>query len=93
MGDLEEHVGWKRLREIAQREKDKFLEGFARRLMAGVRVESDEVAFHRGFYYGAQWIVEYPEEAVKSLQSLSRRAWVKAKAEAVEQPKEDSPYV
>jgi hypothetical protein len=91
---LHDHVGWRRLREIVKENKRTFLRRFAERLMAGEEVGSDEIAFHRGFYMGAEWITGHPEEAIKSLEQAAVRAYSHARREAMSiNSQEESPYV
>lgn len=90
---LHEHAGWRRLREIVKDNKSRFLRRLAERLMAGQKVESDEIAFHRGFYFGAEWIIGHPEEAIKSLEDAARKAYRQVMLEVINNSQEESPYV
>lgn len=86
--DLRESAGWHRLREVIKREKSKLMQRIADKLMDGQEVGSEEIAFHRGFYYGALWIAEYPDEVVKDLERAARREWVRARSRIARQAQE-----
>lgn len=90
---LREHAGWRRLLELVQGDKSRFLGNIARRLMSGQEVSQREIDFHRGFYAGAQWIIERPEEAEANLEKAARWAWAWLKEiEAETEEESEKPY-
>jgi len=90
---LKEHEGWKRLRQHAEGDRERFFAKLAKRLMAGEKVPQDEIDFHRGFYLGVEWILGHPEEAEASLERAARKAYRMAREElARRQAEADSAY-
>ena len=90
---LLEHVGWQRLAQIVRAERDRFLASFAQRLWSGKEVDPAELAYFRGFYAGAEWIIKTPEEAEASLETAARKAWSLARIEAATEVEGASPYL
>jgi len=78
---LKEHEGWKRLREHAEGDRERFFAKLAGRLMKGESIPQGEIDFNRGFYQGVEWILGHPEEAEASLEAAARRAWRMAQEE------------
>jgi len=78
---LKEHEGWKRLREHAEGDRERFFAKLAGRLMKGESIPQGEIDFNRGFYQGVEWILGHPEEAEASLEAAARKAWRLAQAE------------
>lgn len=76
--DLLDHVGWKRLRERVAQQKDRFMDNIANRLMAGGEVSQREIDYRRGFFDGAQRIIEQPEVSFINLESQANRAYLEA---------------
>jgi hypothetical protein len=89
---LREHVGWRRLWEKVRGDRERFLAGLTRRLMSGDPVDQREIDFHRGFYYGAEWVLGHPEEAEKSLERAARLAWAITTEELHSQEEGSRPY-
>lgn len=89
LGELQEHVGWRRLYERVKEDRARFMGAIARRLMAGEKVDQREIDFHRGFYYGALWILGHPEEAEKSLERAARQAYLAVELELEERDRID----
>jgi len=87
---LKEHEGWKRLREHAEGDRERFFDKLARRLMKGETIPQDWVDFHRGFYQGVEWILGHPEQAEASLEAAARKAWRMAQEERVSQEAEEA---
>ena len=90
---LQEQVGWKRLREIVRAERDSFLTSFAKSLWSGKEVDPVELAYFRGFYKGAEWIIETPEKVEAGLEAAASRAWREAQLMAAQEAEEASPYL
>jgi hypothetical protein len=90
---LRENEAWQRLAQRVREARDRYLTDVARRLMSGREVSKEEIAYMRGFYYGARWIIEHPEEAEKSLERAARAAWRMAALEQAAQDDESSPYI
>jgi len=78
---LKEHEGWKRLREHAEGDRERFFAKLAKRLMKGESIPQGEIDFNRGFYQGVEWILGHPEQAEASLEAAARKAWRMAQQE------------
>lgn len=87
---LTDQPGWKRLYDKITNDKDTFLSSLAKRLIRGGKTTAEEIAFMRGFYSGATWVVSYPLEAEKSLETAARIAWLLAQEEVQKLSEEDS---
>lgn len=87
---LTDQPGWKRLYDKITNDKDTFLSSLAKRLIRGGKTTDEEIAFMRGFYSGATWVVSYPLEAEKSLETAARIAWLLAQEEVQNLSEEDS---
>lgn len=90
--ELKETTGWKRLAERVKRDKDRYMAGLAARLMGGKPVSPEELAFHRGFYAGADWIIGHPEKAMESLERAASHAHTLLQVELLKQEEDESPY-
>lgn len=90
---LREHAGWKALLKKAQADAENFMSSVARRLMAGVAIDQREIDFKRGYLAGALDVIERPERAMEGLEVAARAAYAIAKAEALEEEGESSPYL
>lgn len=90
---LRENVAWQKLAQRVRDDKDRYFASIARRLMSGAKVDQREVDYMRGFYFGARWIIEHPEEAEKSLERAARAAWRMVLLEQAEAAEEESPYI
>jgi len=85
---LKDHEGWKRLREHAEADRERFFAKLARRLMKGESIPQGEIDFNRGFYQGVEWILGHPEQAEASLERAARKAWRLAQEEMAAQAAE-----
>ena len=91
--DLRQSPGWKRLYEKVVVDKQRVTNDVARRLMAGGTVSSEEIAYYRGFYQGAVYVLEHPAQAERSLERAASVAWGLVQAELVKTEEEQSPYI
>lgn len=89
---LKENPGWRRLYEKVASDKERYLSGLSRRMMAGEKIPPEEIAYHRGFYQGAIWVLAHPEVAEKNLERAARMAYVLAAEEVLTQSEEETPY-
>lgn len=77
--DLKTHPAWRKLRELADKEKAKWMNRFTKRLWAypeGDLPTPEEIVFHKGFFQGCVWVLAHPEMAEASLESAARAAWL-----------------
>lgn len=74
---LQQDPGWRRLFEKVQADKQRFMDGLARRMFGPKknRPSDEEIAFQQGFYQGAIWILSYPDKAMENLERTARLAW------------------
>ncbi len=73
--ELKKSPAWRKLYERIVADKEGFLDDLARRLMAGGKTTEEEIAFMRGFYQGAVWVVKHPAVAEKNLERAATTAW------------------
>lgn len=90
---LTEQVGWKRLAEIVKGERERFFASIASRIASGKVVDQREIDYKRGFYEGARWIIDTPEQAEASLEAAAREAWRLTQLEMAREAEEASPYI
>lgn len=90
---LKEHAGWRRLAERIRADRDRFLASLSLRLMNGEVVSQREIDYKRGFYAGAEYVIETPAEAEASLEAAAREAWALTRLELAHQDEESSPYL
>lgn len=76
--DLRTHPGWKKLFDLAERQKKKFLDDVTRRLWQtpAQPPSVEEIEFHKGFHQGALWVLKHPEWAMTNLSKAARAAWL-----------------
>ena len=74
---LREHPGWSRLFEMVSAKKGKWMDSITKRLMGAKSQwpEPEEIAYHRGFYEGAFFVLVHPEVAEQNLERAARVAW------------------
>lgn len=78
--DLKDHPAWRKLYELAVKDKDRWFDRVARRLwVIPVKLPTEEeISYHQGFYQGCIWVLKHPEMAEASLESAARAAWLMA---------------
>lgn len=74
---LRTNVGWQRLFEHVSAKKSTWMEGILTRLMGPKKFwpQTEEIAYHKGFYEGAFFVLAHPEHAEKNLERAARIAW------------------
>ncbi len=91
--DLRQNAGWKRLYDRVVVDKQRVTNEVASRLMAGEKIGPEEIAYYRGFYQGAVYILEHPAQAEKRLERAARTAWLLVQSEIDNQTEEASPWL
>ncbi len=91
--ELRQNPGWRRLYEKVVVDKQRVTNEVARRLMAGGKVSAEEIAYYRGFYQGAVYVLEHPAQAEKSLERAANVAWLLVQAELEKEKEEQSPHI
>lgn len=72
---LRQDPGWRRLFDIVAAQKGRWMEKLAKRLMYGPRPSPEEIAYYRGFYEGAYFVLVHPEVAENNLERAAQVAW------------------
>lgn len=90
---LRDHAGWQRLAQIVRAERDRFLNGLTSALWRGEVVDQRKLDYTRGFYEGARWLIETPEQAEASLEQAASEAWRLTQLELAREAEEASPYL
>lgn len=74
---LREQPGWQRLYSMVVAKQDKWMQDISKRLMGPKKrwPDSDEIAYHQGFFQGALFVLAHPEYAEKNLERSARLAW------------------
>lgn len=91
--ELRQNPGWRRLYEKVVVDKQRVTNDVARRLMAGGKVSAEEIAYYRGFYQGAVYVLEHPAQAEKSLERAANVAWLLVQSELAKEQEEQSPHI
>ena len=73
LGELREHPSWAELRAVLEERKAVHFRSLQRQLMAGYH-DQRYVDRMSGFFKGAEWILDNPDLAEKSLQNAIKRA-------------------
>jgi hypothetical protein len=84
VGHLRDDQGFQFLKRRILEQRDRFLLGIAKGLLAGRKADPEEIARMRGFYEGALYVIERPEKAAESLEQLARKAILEASREEEE---------
>lgn len=76
--ELRDQPGWQRLYSLVKGKRDRWMLSVAKEFMAEPErwPKPMEINFHRGYYFGALWIVSHPEQAERTLERTARRAWL-----------------
>lgn len=72
--ELKEHPSWAELRALFEERRDKHFKNLSRQLIAGAEVDQRYVDRMAGFFRGAQWILDNPEQAEQSLKTALQKA-------------------
>lgn len=88
-GELRSQPAWVRLRDVMQAHKRVIRQRIADRVWDDPRKmpTADEIAYYKGFFEGANWIVSHPEHAEAALDRVARAAWLLSNDEDID--KED----
>lgn len=83
---LRENEAWKRLHQMVEAKREKWMRGVTLRFMGPKRnwPAPEEIAYYQGFYEGAIYVLRHPEHAEKSLERAATMAWALAQAETEE---------
>lgn len=75
---LRENPGWRRLFDVVAAQKGKWMQTLAKRLMYGPKPTPEEIAYYRGYYEGAYFVLVHPEVAEANLEKAAKIAWTLA---------------
>lgn len=76
--ELKDNPGWQYLGERMKTLAESTTKKLARRLLAGDKVDPEEIAFQRGFIKAAEFLVAYPERFERDLERAAEQAYVRA---------------
>ena len=74
LGQLKEHPSWAELRALFEERRAKHYESLTRQLLAGAEIDQRHVDRTAGFFKGAEWILNNPDQAEDSLQRALEKA-------------------
>ena len=74
LGKLKEHESWAELRGLFEERRARHYERLQKQLLAGGEIDQRYIDRLAGFFKGAQWVLDNPEMAEKSLDSAIRKA-------------------
>ena len=74
LGELREHPSWAELRAVLEERKAVYFRSLQRQLINGSAVDQRYIDRVAGFFKGAEWILDNPDLAEKSLQNAIKRA-------------------
>ena len=74
LGELREHPSWAELRAVLEERKAVYFRSLQRQLVSGSAVDQRYIDRVAGFFKGAEWILDNPDLAEKSLQNAIKRA-------------------
>lgn len=74
LGKLKEHESWQELRSLFEERKQKHYTSLTKQLIDGAEIDQRWVDRIAGFFRGAQWILDNPDQAEKSLESALKKA-------------------
>jgi len=74
---LREQPGWRRLHEMVEAKRERWMVGIAHRFMGPQKdwPRPEEIAYYQGYYFGALWVVRHPERAERNLERVAQAAW------------------
>lgn len=72
---LRENPAWRRLFDIVGAQKERWMRKLADRLMRGEMPSDAEIAYYRGYYEGAYFVLVHPEVAENNLEKAAKIAW------------------
>jgi hypothetical protein len=87
---LQEHIGWRHLRNKIKEQEDGLWAPILRRLKRGEVIDQREIDHHRGFIEGAVFAVTHPEVADTNLEKAARLAYMLGTREIEEEGSEDA---
>lgn len=74
LGALKAHPSWGALRDVFKGKRRRYFENVTSRLMGGTVIDQRELDFQRGFYAGAQWLLDNVENAEEEFEKAMQQA-------------------
>jgi hypothetical protein len=74
-GSLKEQVGWQRLRQRVEAQRDKWINDLGRKLSRGEEPNQRQIDYDRGWYDACMWLVRHPEISEEHLAQALATAW------------------
>jgi hypothetical protein len=71
------HPGWQRLYEMVRNDQERVYAKISKRVLGPEKnwPTPAEVAYYRGFYQGAIFVLSHPEHAERNLEQAAKAAW------------------
>lgn len=70
---LAETDGWRILKQVFDRQRERYYDQLSRSLMAGAEIDQRKLDFNRGFFESVEDLLEAPENAEKTLKKALER--------------------
>ena len=79
--DLQEHPGWQYQAERFKGYKKGVSEALASRILHGLKLNAEEIAFNRGYAQAVEDIFKFPERVEKNFHRAAEKAWERLQEE------------
>lgn len=73
LAKLKEHESWGVLRQRFEKMKEDDVRSLSHQLLSGREVDNTNLAFRRGFWKGAQWVLDNPDLAQQAFEKAIGR--------------------
>ena len=74
LGQIKDHPSWPELRALFEERRDKHYRNLTRQLLAGTAMDQRLIDRTAGFFHGAEWILDHPDQAEQSLKRALEKA-------------------
>lgn len=88
---LQEHPGWQYQAERFANFKKGVMQALARRLLAGVKIDPEQIAFERGYAAAVEDVFHWPDRLERELERAAERAYGRL-AEGLSEENGQQPY-
>lgn len=75
--ELRKHPGWQYQAARFKNFKRGVMLALARRLMAGVKIDPEEISFNRGYAAGVEDVFRWPERLERDLETAAEKAYLR----------------
>lgn len=74
LGRIKDHPSWHELRALFEERREKHYASLTSRLLAGAEIDQRQIDRTAGFFRGAEWILNNPDQAQDSLKRALEKA-------------------